>query len=78
MPSLPEVVSNIVGEWLLIVVYLKKTERRTYGDNLVVPVAMSFICSSCCFVLEGNRRLLFFRPVDEKQISPLSPDPRSL
>ena len=36
MPSLVEVVSNIVGVWLLIVVYLKETGRKTDGDNLVV------------------------------------------
>ena len=36
MPSLPEVVSNTVGVWFLIVVYLKETERWTYGDSLVV------------------------------------------
>ena len=36
MPSLLEVVSNIVGVWPLIVVYLKETERRTHGDSLVV------------------------------------------
>ena len=62
-PSLLEVVSNIVGVWLLVVVYLRETARRTDSDNIVVktfstflPVAISFICSSCCFVLEeGNR-----------------------
>ena len=36
MPSLVEVVSNIVGVWPLIVVYLKETGRRTDGDNIVV------------------------------------------
>ena len=36
MPSLVEVVSNIVGVWPLIVVYLKETGRKTDGDNLVV------------------------------------------
>ena len=36
MPSLVEVVSNIVGVWPLIVVYLKKTRRKTDGDSLVV------------------------------------------
>ena len=36
MPSLVEAVSNIVGVWLLIVVYLKETGRKTDGDNLVV------------------------------------------
>ena len=35
MPSLVEVVSNIVGVWLLIVVYLKETGRKTDGDSLV-------------------------------------------
>ena len=36
MPSLVEVVSNIVGVWPLIVVYLKQTGRKTDGDSLVV------------------------------------------
>ena len=36
MPSLVEVVSNIVGVWPLIVVYLKESGRKTGGDNLVV------------------------------------------
>ena len=36
MPSLLEVVSNIVGVWLLIAVYLRETGRRTNGDSLVV------------------------------------------
>ena len=36
MPSNVEVVSNIVGVWALIVVYLKETGRKTDGDSLVV------------------------------------------
>ena len=36
MPSLVEVVSNIVGVWPLIVVYLMETGRNTDGDSLVV------------------------------------------
>ena len=36
IPSQFEVVSNIVGLWPLIVVYLRETERRTIGENLVV------------------------------------------
>ena len=36
MLSLVEVVSNVVGVWPLIVVYLKETGRKTDGDNLVV------------------------------------------
>ena len=36
MPSLVEVVSNIVGVWPLIVVYLKEAGRKTDGDSLVV------------------------------------------
>ena len=36
MPSLVEIVSNIMGVWPLIVVYLKETGRGTDGDNLVV------------------------------------------
>ena len=36
MPSLLEVVSNIIGVWPLIVVYLRETGRETDGDSLVV------------------------------------------
>ena len=36
MPSLLEVVSNFVGVWLFIVLYLKETGRRTDDDSLVV------------------------------------------
>ena len=36
MPPILEVVSNIVVVWLLIVVYLKETGRKTDGDSLVV------------------------------------------
>ena len=36
MPSPVEVVSNIVGVWPLIVVYLEETARKTESDNLVV------------------------------------------
>ena len=36
IPSHLEVVSNIVGVWPLIVVYLKETGRKTDGDSLVV------------------------------------------
>ena len=36
MPSLVEVVSKFVRVWLLIVVYLKETGRKTDGDSLVV------------------------------------------
>ena len=36
MPSLVEVVSNIVGVWPLIVVYLKEAGRKTDGDSIVV------------------------------------------
>ena len=35
MPSLLEVVSNIVGVWPLVVAYLKETGRKTDGDSLV-------------------------------------------
>ena len=36
MPSLVEVVSNIVGVWPLIVMYLNETGRKPDGDSLVV------------------------------------------
>ena len=36
MPSLLEVVSNLVGVWPFIVVYLEETGRTTDGDSLMV------------------------------------------
>ena len=36
MPSLVESVSNIVEVWLLILVYIKETGRKTVGESLVV------------------------------------------
>ena len=36
MPCPVEVVSNVVGVWPLIVVYLKETGRKRDGDSLVV------------------------------------------
>ena len=36
MPSLVEVVSNIVRGWPLIVVYLRETGRKTDSDSLVI------------------------------------------
>ena len=65
MPSLLEVVSNVVGVWLLIVVYLKETGRKTDGDSLVVKCILHFISiaisctsSSFCFPLEERNRWL--------------------
>ena len=42
MPSLVEVVSNIVGVWPLIVVYLEETGRKIDGDGLVVQYFFHF------------------------------------
>ena len=42
MPSLFEVVSNLVGVWPLIVVYLTETGRKTDGDSLVVNYIQHF------------------------------------
>ena len=42
MTLLVEVVSNIVGVWPLIVVYLKETGRKTDGDSLVVKYILHF------------------------------------
>ena len=36
MPSFVEVISNIMGVWPFIVVYLKETGRNTDGDSLVL------------------------------------------
>ena len=43
MPSLVEVVSNIVEVWPLMVVYLKETGRKTDGDSLVVLYILHFL-----------------------------------
>ena len=48
MLSLVEVVSNIVGIWALIVSYLKKTELKSDGDNLVVEYT-SWVCFRMLF-----------------------------
>ena len=45
MPSLYEVVSNIVVVWPLIVVYLKETGGRTDGDSLLVRYVLHFYFS---------------------------------
>ena len=42
MPSFIEVVSNIVGVWPLIVVYIKETGRKTDGDSLEVYYFLHF------------------------------------
>ena len=66
MPSLVEVVSNIVGVWPLIVVYLKETGRKTDGDSLVVQFVLHFCIHSqfpllhvAVFFLEEGNRWLF-------------------
>ena len=48
MPSLVEVVSNIVGVWPLLMAYLKQTARKTDGDSLVIYYILHF-CFSCNF-----------------------------
>ena len=45
MPSLIEVVNNIVGVWLLIAVCLKESGRKTAGDSLVVYNFLHFYFS---------------------------------
>ena len=65
MPSLVEVVSNIVGVWPLIVVYLKETGRKTDGDSLVVYYILHVLFHwhflllhlAVLFLEEGNRWL---------------------
>ena len=85
MPSLLELVSNIVCVLLLIVVYIKQTGRRTDGDCLVVNYILH-LHSSCnffhlhimLFVLEESIRwLLPYRPDGKEQITPVSLDPRN-
>ena len=46
MPSLLEVVRNVVGVWPPIVVYLKKIRKRTDGDKLVVYYNLYFYSTS--------------------------------
>ena len=36
LPGLLDVVSNIIGVWPLIVLYLKETGKKDSGDSLVV------------------------------------------
>ena len=36
LPGLPDAVSNIIGVWPLIVLYLKETGKKDSGDSLVV------------------------------------------
>ena len=55
MPHLVDVVANIIGEWLLIVSYLKETGRKDDGDSFVVRFssfgrvgALSYPYLLCC------------------------------
>ena len=63
MPSLVEVVSNIVGVWPLIVVYLKETGRKTDGDSIVVCYILQFVSFSistppcCCFLFRRRESM---------------------
>ena len=63
MPSLVEVVSNIVGVWPLIVVYLKETGRKTDGDSIVVEYILKFVSFSistrpcCCFLFRRRESM---------------------
>ena len=51
MPSLVEIVINIVGVWRLIVVYIIEIEKRQNvdGDNLVLQYPLYFHCD-CNYV----------------------------
>ena len=82
MPSFPEVISNTldVGPFIWFTSRrlgkaLKATTQWYYNFLCFIPVAIS----SCCFVLEeGNRWPLLHQQDGEKQLSPVSPDPRTL
>ena len=85
MPSLVEVVSDIVGVWPLIVVYLKETGRKTDGDSLVVKYILHFLTPLqfshlhlAVFLEQGNRWLFLYRSDGEKQIPPVPSDSRDL
>ena len=76
MLSLVDFVSNIVGVWPLIVVYLKETGRR---DDSFNSVALSYTRSSCCFLLgQGNRWLFLYRSDGKKQFPPVPSESRDL
>ena len=60
IPSLVEVVSNIVGVWPLIVVYLKETGGKTDGDSLVVNYIRHIFYCICNFT-PSSGCLLFRR-----------------
>ena len=87
MPSLVEVVSNILGVRPLIVVYLMETVRKTDGDNLVVFYTLLFQFSCNFFqnfillfflLEEGNRWLFLYQSDGKKKIPPVSSDSRDL
>ena len=86
MPSLVEVVSNVVGVCPLIVVYLKETGRKTDGDSLVVYFILHVLFHlqfpllhiAVFFLEEGNRWLFLHRSDGPQQIPPVPSDSRNL
>ena len=86
MPSLREVVSNIVGVWSLHGLpqgdWEKDWLRQLSGilpSAILFRLHFFFICTTSCFVLEeGNRWLLLYPPNGEEQSSSASPDPQNL
>ena len=80
--SLVKVVSNIVGVWPLIVVYLKESGRQTDGDSLVVSYILHFYFSCNFFhyfillssLEKWNPWVLLRQPDAKKQIPPVPSD----
>ena len=76
LPSLLDVVSNIVGVWPLIVVYLKETGKKDNGDSLVVWFfLLSFFAISCSLssvfscLEKRDRWILLRRSVGQNEVS---------
>ena len=75
MPSLVEVVSNLVGVWLLIVVYLKETGKKTGGDNLVVYYSallnhLHFSHRQLFFEKKGNDGYFYIDQIARRKFRP--------
>ena len=85
MPSLVEVVGNLVGYWPLIVSYLKETGRRNVDDNFVVQFtswdSLTFVVPQLMsiFLLEESYRWILIQRSDgTKTVLAVSSDSRDL
>ena len=82
LPGLLDVVSNIVGVWPLIVLYLKETGKKDNGDSLVVWFfLLSFFAVSCSLssvfscLEKRDRWILLRRPVGQNEVSSVPSHP---